>query len=304
MLATLERIQSSFNSSAAAGKQVSLADVIVLGGCAAVEAAAESAGYDVEVPFTPGRTDATQAMTDAASFAHLEPQADGFRNYFSDQSYLRPEAALVDRANQLTLTAPEMTALVGGLRALNANFDGSRHGVLTERPGQLTNDFFVNLLSIDTEWTKAGDDHYEGHSRTTGKLTWTATAVDLIFGSNSQLRALAEVYGSSDGDQKFVADFVARVGQGHGPRPLRSRRDVGLDPSPNMSGRSTLEVGRPLRFSSRAPKPPRAPRAPRTARVHSSMSSSINASRAPARSVPACTSPIQRPRILPWRSTT
>ena len=207
-IAALMNIQADFNGSAG-NKQVSLADLIVLGGCAAIEDAAQRAGHSVSVPFTPGRTDASQDMTDVESFGHLEPQADGFRNYYSDSSYLRPEVALVDRANQLTLTAPEMTALVGGLRALNANYDGSQHGVLTSRPGELTNDFFVNLLSMDTEWTKVGENRYEGRNRATGQQTWTATAVDLVFGSNSQLRALAEVYGSSDGGDKFVADFVA-----------------------------------------------------------------------------------------------
>jgi catalase-peroxidase len=211
VLGTLERVQTDFNNSQSGGKQVSLADLIVLGGCAAIEAAAEKAGFAVQVPFTPGRTDATQEQTDAMSFAVLEPAADGFRNFMGQASYRRPEESLVDRANLLTLTAPEMTVLVGGMRALNANHAGAQHGVLTKRPGTLTNDFFVNLLSMDTQWRKspAGGHLYEGRDRKTGQVAWTATAVDLVFGSNSQLRALAEVYASDDAKQKFVEDFAA-----------------------------------------------------------------------------------------------
>ena len=211
VIARLERIQADFNGAQSGGKRISLADLIVLGGCAAVEAAAEKAGYEVQVPFTPGRTDASQEQTDVESFAYLEPTADGFRNFYSSGSFLRPEKALVDRANQLALTAPEMTVLIGGLRALNANYEDSQHGVFTERPGTLTNDFFVNLLDMGTEWRRSsGGGHlYEGRDRETGDLEWTATAVDLVFGSQSQLRALAEVYASDDSQQKFVDDFVA-----------------------------------------------------------------------------------------------
>ena len=183
----------------------------MLGGCAAIEAAAEKDGYSVEVPFTPGRMDTSQQWTDVESFAALEPRADGFRNYFSERSYLGPEKALVDRANLLTLTAPEMTVLVGGLRALGANQGGSQHGVLTDRPGTLSNDFFVNLLDMGTKWQKSSDGQYlyEGLDRETGEVEWTATSVDLVFGSNSQLRAIAEVYASEDARQKFVEDFAA-----------------------------------------------------------------------------------------------
>ncbi len=211
VLGTLERIQADFNGAQAGGKRVSLADLIVLGGCAAVEAAAEKAGFDVDVPFTPGRTDASAEQTDAEALAVLEPKADGFRNYVGANSYRRPEESLVDRANLLTLTAPEMTVLVGGLRALNANFEGSSHGVFTDRPETLTNDFFVNLLDMGTDWQKSSSEEgvYEGRDRATGELRWTATSVDLVFGSHSQLRALAEVYASDDSRQKFVDDFVA-----------------------------------------------------------------------------------------------
>ena len=211
VLATLERIQADFNGEQSGNKAVSLADLIVLGGCAAVEAAAAKAGHDVQVPFTPGRTDASQEQTEVESFAALEPRADGFRNFVGDATYRRAEEALVDRANLLTLTAPEMTVLVGGLRVLNANFARSPHGVFTERPGTLTNDFFVNLLDMGTEWRKSseGDELFEGRDRTTGERAWTATSVDLVFGSNSQLRALAEVYASDDAQRKFVEDFVA-----------------------------------------------------------------------------------------------
>ena len=197
VLQALEKIQKEFNGSQSGRKKVSLADVIVLGGCAAVEAAAKKAGHDVQVPFTPGRTDASQEMTDVESFAVLEPTADGFRNY-QRKGDDRPAAELlVDRAHQLTLTAPEMTVLVGGLRVLNANFGQSQLGVFTERPGSLTNDFFVNLLDMGTEWRKSAqcEHFYEGRDRRTGEVKWTGTAVDLVFGSNSQLRAIAEVYG-------------------------------------------------------------------------------------------------------------
>ena len=207
VLGTLERIQSDFNAGAA---KVSLADVIVLAGCAAVEDAAAKAGHDVSVPFTPGRTDATAEMTDAASFAVLEPRADGFRNYLADGFSGRPEEALVDRANLLTLTAPEMTVLVGGLRSLGVS-QGGAHGVFTARPGTLSNDWFVNLLDLGTEWKKSarGAHMFEGRDRDSGELKWTATSVDLVFGSHSQLRAIAEVYGSSDAGRRFVDDFVA-----------------------------------------------------------------------------------------------
>ena len=208
VLPTHEKIQKDFSSG---GRKVSLADVIVLGGCAAVEAAAKKAGHDVQVPFSPGRTDASQEMTDVESFAVLEPTADGFRNYLR-KGDTRPSAELlVDRAHLLTLTAPEMTVLVGGMRVLNANFGQSSLGVLTERPGSLTNDFFVNLLDMGAEWKKSAqcEHFYEGRDRKTGKVKWTATAVDLVFGSNSQLRAIAEVYACSDSQLKFVRDFMA-----------------------------------------------------------------------------------------------
>jgi catalase-peroxidase len=208
VLAALEGVRATF---AASGKQVSMADLIVLGGGAAVEAAAKSAGHTVTVPFTPGRTDATSEQTDAASFAVLEPTADGFRNFLGKGHTLAAEELMVDRAQLLALSAPEMTVLVGGLRALNANTNGSAHGVLTARPESLTNDFFVNLLDLNTEWQPVADsdDLFEGRNRATGAVKWTATRCDLVFGSNSQLRAIAEVYGSSDSQQKFTADFVA-----------------------------------------------------------------------------------------------
>jgi len=210
-LKTLEGIRSKFNRSASGGKKVSLADLIVLAGCAGVEEAARKAGHDVTVPFTPGRMDASQEQTDAASFAALEPIADGFRNYLKGQYSISAEALLVDKAQLLTLTAPEMTVLVGGMRVLNANSGQSRHGVFTTRPGALTNDFFVNLLDMGTEWKAVSDarDVFEGRDRATGALKWTGTRVDLVFGSNSQLRALSEVYGSLDAQAKFVEDFVA-----------------------------------------------------------------------------------------------
>ncbi len=211
VLPKLEQIQSEFNSARKGGKQVSLADLIVLAGCAGVEQAARNAGHDVQVPFAPGRTDATDEWTDAASFDVLEPTADGFRNYQSEGAKGKPEAQLVERAYMLTLTAPEMTVLVGGLRALNANTGKSRHGVLTHQPGTLTNDFFVNLLDMDTEWSEsaASEGVYEGRDSRTGENKWTATRVDLVFGSHSELRAYAEVYASDDAQGQFVRDFVA-----------------------------------------------------------------------------------------------
>ncbi len=211
VLATLEGIQKEFNTAQSDGKKVSLADLIVLGGCAAVEQAAKNAGHKVEVPFAPGRTDATAEQTDVESFAVLEPIADGFRNYAKNGCASRAEELLIDKAQLLTLTAPEMTVLVGGMRMLNANFGQSRHGVFTKRPETLTNDFFVNLLDMSTEWTPTSETRevFEGRDRATGELKWTATRVDLIFGSNSELRALAEVYGASDAQAKFVADFAA-----------------------------------------------------------------------------------------------
>ena len=210
VLQTLEGIQKEFNSAQSGGKKVSLADLIVLGGCAGVEQAAKNAGHDVTVPFTPGRTDASQEQTDVESFAVLEPAADGFRNYLKAKYAVTAEELLVDRAQLLTLTAPEMTVLVGGLRVLNANFGQSQHGVFTRRPETLTNDFFVNLLDMSTMWkATADDDVFEGRDRATGALKWTGTRVDLIFGSNSQLRALAEVYACEDSQEKFLHDFVA-----------------------------------------------------------------------------------------------
>ncbi|MBX3248434.1 MAG: catalase/peroxidase HPI [Myxococcales bacterium] len=209
VLAALERVKSDFDAAQKGGKKVSLADLIVLGGCAAIEKAAKDAGHDVQVPFTPGRGDATAEQTDAESFAPLEPRADGFRNYVASGVTTRPEELLVDRAQLLTLTAPEMTVLVGGLRALNANTGGSAHGVLTKRPGALTTDFFVNLLDMGTAWAPTSENTFEGRDRASGEVKWTATRVDLIFGSNSQLRALAEVYASADAQEKFVHDFVA-----------------------------------------------------------------------------------------------
>ena len=210
VLTTLESIQKAFNTGRSDGKRVSLADLIVLAGCAAVERAAEKAGHDVAVPFTPGRTDASQEQTDVDSFGYLEPIADGFRNYLKTTFTVPAEELLIDKAQLLTLTAPEMTVLVGGMRVLNANFGHSQHGVFTKRPETLTNDFFVNLLDMRTEWKGTADeDVFEGHDRKNGELKWTATRVDLIFGSNSELRALAEVYGSSDAQAKFVTDFAA-----------------------------------------------------------------------------------------------
>jgi catalase-peroxidase len=211
VLETLEGIQKAFNDAQSGGKKVSLADLIVLGGCAAVEKAAKNAGHEVEVPFTPGRTDASQEQTDVESFAVLEPVADGFRNYLKTKFAVSEEELLVDKAQLLTLTAPEMTALVGGMRVLNANFGQSQHGVFTKRPDTLTTDFFVNLLDMGTEWKASSEDEdvFEGRDRATGDVKWTGTRVDLVFGSNSQLRALAEVYAQVDSQQKFVRDFVA-----------------------------------------------------------------------------------------------
>ncbi|MCA3375845.1 MAG: catalase/peroxidase HPI [Roseomonas sp.] len=211
VLAALEGVQKAFNGAAKDGKQISLADLIVLGGCAAVEAAAKAAGHAVTVPFTPGRTDATAAQTDADSFSVLEPEADGFRNYRKLAYTVKAEEQLVDKAQLLTLTAPEMTVLVGGMRALNANVGQAQHGVFTKRPGQLTNDFFVNVLDMGTAWKAVSDsaDIFEGRDRATGNVKWTATRVDLVFGSNSELRALSEVYAQDDNQAKFVKDFVA-----------------------------------------------------------------------------------------------
>jgi catalase-peroxidase len=226
VLGTLEAIQAEFNGAASGGKKVSLADLIVLAGCAAVEEAARKAGQNVSVPFTPGRMDALPEQTDAASFAPLEPIADGFRNYRSGRFPEVPaEALLVDKAQLLTLTAPEMTVLVGGMRALDANHGGGKHGMFTDRPGALTNDFFVNLLDMNNEWkpVDAEKNVFELRDRKTGKAKWTATRTDLVFGSNSQLRAIAEAYGQSDGQAKFVKDFVRGLEQGDEPGSLRPR---------------------------------------------------------------------------------
>jgi catalase-peroxidase len=211
VIAVLEGIQAGFNAKATGGKRVSLADLIVLGGTAAVEAAARAAGHPVEVPFTPGRMDASQDQTDAASFAPMEPTADGFRNYLKTRYSVSSEEMLVDKAQLLTLSAPEMTVLVGGLRVLGANHGGSSHGVLTATPGRLTNDFFVNLLDMGTEWKPVDDrcDVFEGRDRKSGAVKWTGTRVDLVFGSNSQLRAISEIYAQCGSQAKFVADFAA-----------------------------------------------------------------------------------------------
>jgi catalase-peroxidase len=211
VLETLEGIRSEFNGAQSGGKKVSLADLIVLAGCAGVELAAKNAGVDVTVPFSPGRMDAVQEQTDVAAFAVLEPIADGFRNYQKAKYTVSAEELLVDRAQLLTLTPPEMTVLVGGMRVLDTNVGHTRHGVFTERPGALTNDFFVNLLDMGTVWkaSTADNDLFEGADRKTGKPKWSGTRVDLIFGSNSELRALAEVYASADAQGKFVHDFVA-----------------------------------------------------------------------------------------------
>jgi catalase-peroxidase len=211
VLDKLEHIRLSFNATQNGGKQISMADMIVLAGCAAVEKAAHDAGHKVTVPFTPGRGDATQEHTDVYSVAALEPKADGFRNYLRPGLKTAAEDLLVDKAQLLTLTAPEMTALFGGLRALGANYNGSKHGVFTHNPGVLSNDYFVNLLDLNTTWSPTSEtqQEFEGRDRKSGAVKWTATRVDLIFGSNSELRALAEVYGCNDGKEKFVHDFVA-----------------------------------------------------------------------------------------------
>jgi catalase-peroxidase len=211
VLQTLEGIQSAFNSAQSGGKQISMADLIVLAGGAGIEQAAKNAGHDLTVPFTPGRADATQEQTDVESFAILEPAGDGFRNYFKPKHKITAEEMLIDKAQLMTLTAPEMTALVGGMRVLNTNFNQSKHGVFTKHPETLTNDFFVNLLDMGTTWSATSDaqDVFEGRDRSTGAIKWTGTRADLIFGSNSELRAIAEVYGCADGQQKFVNDFVA-----------------------------------------------------------------------------------------------
>ena len=211
MLHKLENIRDLFNGEQSDGKQVSLADMIVLGGCAGIEEAARRAGNDVIVPFTPGRTDASQEQTDVESFAVLEPHADGFRNYTKKKYSVSAEEMLIDRSQLLTLTATEMTVLLGGLRVLNINSQQSPHGVFTKQPETLTNDFFVNLLDMGTEWKPVSKEHetFEGRDRKTGELRWTATRVDLVFGSNSRLRAFAEVYGSDDAKEKFLHDFVA-----------------------------------------------------------------------------------------------
>jgi catalase-peroxidase len=210
VLSRLEGIQTDFNRAQSGGKKVSLADMIVLGGAAAIEQAAEKAGYKLVVPFTPGRMDASQAQTDVASFSVLEPTADAFRNYFGEGNRRSPAEMMVDRSNMLTLTVPEMTVLVGGMRALGANANNSGHGVFTDRPGTLSNDYFVNLLDMSTNWTKSSTSEgiYEGRNRETGKLKWTATPVDLIFGSNSELRTIAEVYAADEAKEKFVRAFV------------------------------------------------------------------------------------------------
>jgi catalase-peroxidase len=210
VLKVMEAVQNEFNSAQSGGKKVSLADLIVLAGCAAVEQAAKNAGHQLTVPFTPGRMDASEEQTDAASFAVLEPKADGFRNYQKTRYAVSAEELLLDKAQLLTLTAPEMTVLVGGMRVLNANFGKSQHGVFTKRPESLTNDFFVNLLDMGTTWKATAEDNslFEGRDRDTGELRWTATRVDLIFGSNSQLRALAEVYACEGSQEKFLQDFV------------------------------------------------------------------------------------------------
>jgi catalase-peroxidase len=210
VLSVLEGIAAAFNAQAG-GKKVSLADLIVLAGAAAVEKAAKDAGQTITVPFTPGRMDASQEQTDVESVGYLEPRADGFRNYRKSRSAVSTEELLIDKAQLLTLTAPELTVLVGGLRVLDTNFDGSKHGVFTSRPGQLTNDFFVNLLDMNTAWKATSGDKevYQGSERSTSKPKWTGTRADLVFGSNSELRAIAEVYGSGDAKDKFVKDFVA-----------------------------------------------------------------------------------------------
>ncbi|MBV9579033.1 MAG: catalase-peroxidase, partial [Chloroflexi bacterium] len=238
VLQTLEQVQRDFNQSQAGGKKVSLADVIVLGGCAGVERAARNAGFSITVPFAPGRTDASQEQTDVESFEVLEPTADGFRNYYGAGNAVSPESKLLERAFMLKLTAPEMTALIGGMRVLNTNVDQSKHGVFTDKTETLSNDFFVNLLDMRTEWSPSGEHVYEGRDRVTGEARWTATSVDLVFGSNSQLRALAEVYASDAWKEKFVRDFVAawnkvmnldRYDLGRSPRTASARSAVAAD---------------------------------------------------------------------------
>jgi catalase-peroxidase len=211
VLKTLEGIQKEFNSAQSGNKMVSMADIIVLGGCAAVQAAAKSAGHSIQVPFSPGRMDALQEQTDVESFAVLEPTSDGFRNFLGNGHKRSPEELLVDRAHMLTLTAPELTVIVGGMRALDTNVGNSELGVFTKRPGTLTTDFFVNLLDMSTKWEKSAtsDQMYEGRERGTNELKWNASAVDLVFGSNSQLRAISEVYACDDSQKSFVKDFVA-----------------------------------------------------------------------------------------------
>ena len=211
MLKILAEIRKGFNQSQKGDKQISIADLIVLAGCAAIEKAARDAGYDVKVPFTPGRGDATQEQTDVGSFAVLEPNADGFRNYLKTGHTMSAEELLIDRSQLLTLSVPEMTVLLGGMRVLDTNYDHSRHGVFTKRPGVLTNDYFVNLLDLGTEWKARTEsvDVFEGRDRKTGESKWTGTRVDLIFGSNTELRAVAEVYAANDSGEKFVKDFVA-----------------------------------------------------------------------------------------------
>ncbi|HYD20204.1 MAG TPA: peroxidase family protein, partial [Flavipsychrobacter sp.] len=211
VLGKLEQIAKEFNSAQSGGKRISLADMIVLAGCAGVKKAAKDAGYSIKVPFTPGRMDATQEQTDVESMGYLEPRADGFRNYRKSKDPVSTEELLIDKAQLLTLTAPELTVLLGGMRAMDANYDGSKHGVLTSHPGQLSNEFFVNLLDMSTGWRAVDADKelYEGYDRATGKVKWTATRADLVLGSNSELRAVAEVYGSADAGEKFVNDFVA-----------------------------------------------------------------------------------------------
>ncbi len=223
VLPVLEKIQQEFNSSASGGKKVSLADLIVLAGSAAVEKAAKDAGFDVTVPFAPGRTDASQENTDVESFAVLEPRADGFRNYVRPGEKTQLEQLLLERAYMLNVTAPELTVLIGGLRALGANYGGSKHGVFTDRPGVLTNDFFVNLLDMGTEWkvSESAENVYEGRDRASGQPKWTATANDLVFGSHSVLRAVAEVYAQDDAKEKFVAGLRQGVGQGDEQRSVR-----------------------------------------------------------------------------------
>ena len=240
MLPVLEKIQQDFNDSASGGKKISLADLIVLAGSAAVEKAAKDAGYEIEVHFAPGRTDATQENTDVESFAVLEPRADGFRNYARPGEKAPLEQLLLERAYLLGVTAPELTVLIGGLRALGANHGGSKHGVFTDRPGVLTNDFFVNLLDMSTEWkpSETAENVYEGHDRASGAPKWTATANDLVFGSNSVLRALAEVYAQDDNKGKFVEDFVAawvKVDEQRPVRPEVTRRFPRLRPASESS---------------------------------------------------------------------